>query len=232
MGLYLHTRAQAASLASGTGMTVEEAFLGILAVIAALPGALLLPPLLRRRYPACSGPSAAEGMVRPLPLAPLTLALSLPLAAGMGWSSGHLFSAPVLGAFTPALVTLALMDVERGLLPNVVIYPASLAALLLHPLLGLTLTQAVLGGLVGFLVFLVLHLLPIGEMGAGDVKLAALLGLLLGFPRVFDGLLIGALLGGLAAFVLLLRRRRAMPYGPFLIAGAVTVLLLPRSFSL
>jgi leader peptidase (prepilin peptidase)/N-methyltransferase len=64
-------------------------------------------------------------------------------------------------------------------------------------------------------------------MGMGDVKLAALIGLVLGalgleYVAVAAGL--GILLGGVGAIVALLRgagRKQALPFGPFLAAGAV-----------
>ncbi len=64
-------------------------------------------------------------------------------------------------------------------------------------------------------------------MGFGDVKLAALLGLYLGFvglPQLAVGVLAAFLLGGLAgATLLVLRRadrRTAIPFGPWMLAGA------------
>ena len=62
-------------------------------------------------------------------------------------------------------------------------------------------------------------------MGGGDVKLAGVIGLLLGYPTVFTGLLLGIILGGLAAAVLLLFKRitlrSTMAYAPYLASGAL-----------
>jgi leader peptidase (prepilin peptidase) / N-methyltransferase len=66
-------------------------------------------------------------------------------------------------------------------------------------------------------------------MGAGDVKLAAVLGAVLGFPQIIAGLPIGFVIGGLAGMaVLALRvkgRKDTIPFGPSLIIGAALVLL-------
>jgi leader peptidase (prepilin peptidase)/N-methyltransferase len=66
-------------------------------------------------------------------------------------------------------------------------------------------------------------------MGAGDVKLAFLIGMLTGFPWVLQALVVGILLGGLAAALLLLFRlrgpRQYIPYAPYLVAGAMATLL-------
>jgi prepilin signal peptidase PulO-like enzyme (type II secretory pathway) len=76
-----------------------------------------------------------------------------------------------------------------------------------------------------FLFFLLLYLLTRGRgMGFGDVKLAFLLGLVLGFPGVFYAIYIAFLTGGLAGIILILWKKKTMkssvPFGPFLIIGA------------
>ena len=67
-------------------------------------------------------------------------------------------------------------------------------------------------------------------MGYGDVKLAAFIGLMSGFPLVIVALLVGVVAGGLAAVFLLISglvksRKAAIPYGPFLAVGAMTALI-------
>jgi leader peptidase (prepilin peptidase)/N-methyltransferase len=72
-------------------------------------------------------------------------------------------------------------------------------------------------------------------MGFGDVKLAGLLGLYLGWlgwSPVWIGTLAGFLLGGLAGVALLVarraHRRTAIPFGPSMLAGALLAVLLAR----
>ena len=66
-------------------------------------------------------------------------------------------------------------------------------------------------------------------MGIGDVKLAALIGLATGFPYGMLSLLIGILIGGIFAVVLLVfklkGRKDAIPYGTFLGIGPIITLL-------
>jgi len=114
------------------------------------------------------------------------------------------------------------------------------------------------GGLAGFVIMSVFYYLGVlfsrfrarrlqasgrpvdGEeaLGGGDVTLAAILGLLMGWPLIWFGLLLGVLLGGvlgLAVVVAVLVRgeygRRAMtlfmPYGPAFVASAFLILFLP-----
>jgi leader peptidase (prepilin peptidase)/N-methyltransferase len=95
-----------------------------------------------------------------------------------------------------------------------------------------------LGALFGFLVSR-RRGRPLQEVvfGAGDVKLAAFIGLAVGFPQVVFALVLGILLGGVAALGVLLQQvlvqRRysaftAMPYGPFLVVGAWVMLWFGR----
>jgi leader peptidase (prepilin peptidase)/N-methyltransferase len=73
----------------------------------------------------------------------------------------------------------------------------------------------------------------IGPMGGGDVKLAGVLGLYLGWlgmPCLYAGLLYGTLAAAAAALLLVITRRAgrrsALPYGPFLLGGAWLAILL------
>ena len=76
-------------------------------------------------------------------------------------------------------------------------------------------------------------------MGGGDVKLAALIGLVVGFPGVLWALTLGIVAGGITALLLVLFPRwelgSHMPYSPFLCFGVVIALLynpLPLVFPL
>jgi leader peptidase (prepilin peptidase)/N-methyltransferase len=73
-----------------------------------------------------------------------------------------------------------------------------------------------------------------GAMGAGDVKLAALIGVVMGFPQVLAALILGAMAGGLGALLVLATGKGGLksyiPYGPFLCLGPILILLDPLSF--
>jgi leader peptidase (prepilin peptidase)/N-methyltransferase len=110
---------------------------------------------------------------------------------------------------------------------------------------------SLLGGLVGIGIMWVLYSLgdklvrdmarkrgqPTDEvaLGFGDVNLSGVLGLMLGWPVIILGLFIAIFIGGIISLlylvVMLISRRyhlfTALPYGPYLIAGAVPLLYLP-----
>jgi leader peptidase (prepilin peptidase)/N-methyltransferase len=138
----------------------------------------------------------------------------------------------VVGAvFATILVLLTAIDLDRRLIPNVIVLPATavvlVAQIALYPDRTLEWLLASLGAALFF--FLPLLVYPAG-MGMGDVKLAALLGAALG--KSVAAAVFGALLAGAAfAILVLLReglsaRKKAIAYGPFLALGGLVVLLL------
>jgi leader peptidase (prepilin peptidase)/N-methyltransferase len=137
----------------------------------------------------------------------------------------------VVGAvFAAVLVLLSAIDVDCRLIPNVIVLPAT--ALLLAAQIGLYPNRAVewvLASLLAALfLFLPLLVFPTG-MGMGDIKLAALLGAVLG-KSVAWAILVGLLAGGVFSIGVLIRegmsaRKKAIAYGPFLALGGVIVLL-------
>ncbi|MFD3819543.1 prepilin peptidase [Streptomyces rubiginosohelvolus] len=167
------------------------------------------------------------------PLATVLVCVALAVATGarpelVGWL-----------ALAPVAVLLAVVDRRVHRLPDPLTLPLAAAALLL--LGGAALlpghagswTSGLLGGLAlgGF--YLLLFLINPNGMGFGDVKLALALGVALGwygwtvlFVGGFAGFLFGAAYG--LALVLLRRagRRTGIPFGPFMIAGALTGVLL------
>jgi prepilin signal peptidase PulO-like enzyme (type II secretory pathway) len=136
----------------------------------------------------------------------------------------------VLASWCSFLLLIALIDLRYRLVLNVLIYPAAVVALLLRSVPpGRDTLTALLGGAVGLSLFSLVALVRRGGMGAGDVKLAALIGLMVGFPQVLWALTLGILAGGVMALFLLLTHLRElksyMPYAPFLCFGAVITLV-------
>ncbi|MGP3953768.1 prepilin peptidase [Streptomyces sp. 7N604] len=139
----------------------------------------------------------------------------------------------------PFLLVLALVDRAVHRLPDVLTLtlPGAAAALLgaAAPLPGHagSWAGALLGGLGLGGAYLVLFLIHPSGMGFGDVKLALTLGVALGWygwPVLFAGAFASFLLGALYGAGLLLTRRAgrkaALPFGPFMISGALLGVLL------
>jgi prepilin peptidase CpaA len=104
-----------------------------------------------------------------------------------------------------ALVAASLTDVAHRTIPNVITYPLALFGLIYHIVLaGMSgLLFSISGLLVGGGLLLLFYAL--GGMGAGDVKLMAAVGSILGPLGVFHAFLYSALVGGLYALVVLYR---------------------------
>ena len=127
------------------------------------------------------------------------------------------------------LVALAAIDVATRLLPNRITLPVSALAVALRAADERSaLLEVAVAGLAAFAAFYVLAILARGGFGMGDVKLAAMLGFLLG-KAVLPALLLGVVAGGLWSAVLLLTRRAGMrssiAYGPFLALGGALAIL-------
>ena len=128
------------------------------------------------------------------------------------------------------LVLLTATDLEQRRLPHLLLDPL-IAAAALFVLFNPTVTPlaALIGAAaaVGFLG--VLGLVIRGGVALGDLYLVAPLGLLLGWPAVFQSVFVAAILSAVIAIALLAMRRVGMksyiPFGPFLVAGAVITLL-------
>jgi leader peptidase (prepilin peptidase) / N-methyltransferase len=127
------------------------------------------------------------------------------------------------------LVGIAAYDIANRRIKNAVTIPVSVIAVLLRAVFERSaLVEVVVAGLVIFLVVLALSLVLRGGLGMGDVKLAGMLGFVLGW-KVLPALFVGAIAGGIVGAALLARpggRRSTMAYGPYLALGGAAAILL------
>ncbi|MGP0222712.1 MULTISPECIES: prepilin peptidase [unclassified Paenarthrobacter] len=149
-------------------------------------------------------------------------------------------------------VRLTVIDVRSHLLPNRIVFPSyGIAGVLLlaaavaafavpgtgraadASLFGIPGLGVIAGAAVLWVFYFVLRLIHPPGMGFGDVKLAGVLGLYLGYlgwQHLFAGTFAAFLLGGLWSLALLLARRgtlrSAIPFGPFMLAGAAAAMVL------
>jgi leader peptidase (prepilin peptidase)/N-methyltransferase len=161
------------------------------------------------------------------------------LFAAMALRFGAAWALPGYLVFVAALLAVSAIDLERFLIPNRVVYPALVASLVLLGLAALLDHDgdALVRGLIGAVaasggLFALALLYPRG-MGMGDVKLALLLGLYLGWlslGHVVLGLFLGFLLGSVVGIALLVAgvrgRKDHLPFAPFLATGAVLAVLV------
>jgi leader peptidase (prepilin peptidase) / N-methyltransferase len=129
-----------------------------------------------------------------------------------------------------ALIAITAIDLEHQIIPDRITVPgiaAGFLAALVDP--RLTWTESLLGIALGAALIFVVIVASRGGMGGGDMKLCAMIGAFLGWKLALLTILLAVVLGGLVAVTLLIvgrkRRRDAIPFGPFLAAGAVVSLL-------
>lgn len=142
-----------------------------------------------------------------------------------------------------ALAALTVIDVEHYRLPDLIVLPTLAASVPLVAIVSLVddspdrIRYALVGAALYFGFLFVAHLISPRGMGFGDVKLAAVMGLYVGWlgtgyaqalALVLWAMLIGFVTGTVLGLVLLVvrRRSRAFPFGPFLALGCVAAIML------
>ncbi|WP_308290953.1 prepilin peptidase [Micromonospora sp. RL09-050-HVF-A] len=230
-------------------MTVA-AMLGVLAGLAAPRIARSFPP----RTPPAMHPTPAPAVASvpapdcapaPAPAvasAPAPVGIAVVGAVVLGGLAAARWPEPALPAFLLVAavgLVLAVADLTSLRLPDPLVGAAALGggtALTVAAVVTGTpgrLALALAGAALSLLLYVVLALLPRSRLGFGDVKLAAVLGLplgWLGWPTLWLGLLLPHLLQGLLVLALLaarrVRRDTALPFGPALLTGAWLAVLL------
>jgi prepilin signal peptidase PulO-like enzyme (type II secretory pathway) len=178
--------------------------------------------------PADGRSEASERLLQnPAPAA--LVASALVIFAFVALPLDHALVAALTGV---TLVVISAIDIERGIIPNRIVLPAT--AIVLVAQIALFPDRAgewALAAILAALFFLVPNVLSRKLMGMGDVKLALLLGAALGWQVagavvlaclcVFPVALVTLARGGLAA------RKATIPFGPFLSLGALIMLFVP-----
>ena len=154
--------------------------------------------------------------------------------------------APYLVLFAVSLL-FSVIDLERYLIPNRLLVPTLYLSGALMAVTSLldgspsALLRALAGASLFFLIMFMFHLLNPAGLGLGDVKLAFLLGLFLGWAGgsigpslrlTVYGLFFGSLLGsfvGVGKLLIVRKRGQHFPYGPSLCAGTLITLVAATS---
>lgn len=154
---------------------------------------------------------------------------------GPGWSTAAMLYLVAVG------VALTLIDVDHHRLPDAIVLPSYAVGVVLLTVASWpdlaagdwsALLRAVVGAAILFAFYFVLLVVHPRGMGLGDVKLAGLLGLYLGWAG-WSALVVGAfaafLLGGVFAIALLVTgragRTSGIPFGPWMLVGAAVGLV-------
>jgi leader peptidase (prepilin peptidase)/N-methyltransferase len=171
------------------------------------------------------------GERRPLRAPLLELAVIAAFALIAWQSGGDWLRAALFCLYAWFLLVVLVIDLEHRLVLNVMTGPAAVLALAASFLPGTPAPlDALIGGAGAFAVFFLIALVGRGAMGMGDVKLAGVIGLMLGYPLVVPALLAGVILGGIAAAIMLITKRAtrktAIAYAPYLCLGALAMLIL------
>jgi leader peptidase (prepilin peptidase)/N-methyltransferase len=150
------------------------------------------------------------------------------------WYYGFSIELGVVAFYFCLFFIILVIDFEHHLILNKVVYPSAVVALALSIFLPEldsvpSIASATAGGAVGLGLFLLIAIVSRGGMGWGDVKMAALIGLVTGFPLIFVTILLAVILGGLVAWILILlkvkSRKQSIPFGPFLSLATMATLL-------
>ena len=191
--------------------------------------------LLKGRCRTCGAPISARY--------PLIEALTAAVFAGVGAHFGRAWELPAFLVLAATLIAVAFIDLEHYIVPNRILNAALFLGV---PLLVLAAAAddrwsdfrgALIGGVLGLALLLAIHLVNPRGMGMGDVKLAGVEGLYLGFlglRHVLFGLFLGFLLGSVGGILLIATRIRSrrdhIPFAPFLAAGALLAVFVGNGF--
>lgn len=195
---------------------------------------LLADAVIRRVLPQLAGDASNRLQIT-------TAAVTFVLSALLAWRFGSAAELPAYVLLGVLAVPLARIDIVHHLLPNRLVGPLLGAGLVLLAFAAMAqgaagdLYRGAAGSVILFILYLILALTSGNGLGMGDVKLAAPLGLYLGYlgwAHLFYGGALAFVAGGLASVILVLKNRGNKPkevaYGPsMLAAGLAIILLLP-----
>lgn len=182
--------------------------------------------VLRGRCSSCSAPISIR-----YPLVELLTGL---MAAALALEFGPTVELPVYFVFISALIVVTFIDLDHRIIPDVVSIPGvvlglGFAFLTRHPGPLASLIGAAVGAGVILAIAGGYYLVTRTEgMGMGDAKLLAMVGAFLGWKAVVVSLILGSFMGALVGVVIMASQgkdsRYAVPFGPFLSAGAAVYL--------
>ena len=211
-----------------------KAAVTVLCALLGVPGGLLVNHLVDRipeRQPL--RPVPALRTLAGSTVQVLAIVATVLLFAGAALRFGADWVVPAYLVFFVCLVSITVIDAERQIIPNYIVYPTIFASVPLLALAALVqdewdrFGQSLIGATLAWLALFVIHLVSPAGMGFGDVRLAFVLGLFLGWislSHVLTGLFLGVALIAVIGVVLAIFRLKSLQehiaFGPFLAAGS------------
>ncbi len=170
---------------------------------------------------------------------PVVEALNALGYVGLLWFFGATWSAVAYGMLYSALLVVAGTDLSHKVIPDVITFPGIVVGLLsAATILPLGLVNGLIGLLVGGGILWLLawaspFLFGKEGMGGGDIKLLAMIGAFLGWKPALMTIMVGSFLGSLVGITLIaarvIKREDYIPFGPFLVCGALVALFFGQS---
>lgn len=158
---------------------------------------------------------------------------------GIVWVFGMGWAAAAYALLYSALLVVAGTDLSHKIIPNAVTFPGIILGLLgAGTILPLGFINGLLGALVGGGILWVLawaspYLFGKEGMGGGDIKLLAMIGAFLGWKPALMTIMLGSFLGSVVGVGLIainvIRREDYIPFGPFLVCGALLSLFFGQA---
>jgi leader peptidase (prepilin peptidase)/N-methyltransferase len=190
---------------------------------------------LRGRCRGCGARIGVEPLIVEIVNAALFVAMALKF--GLSWELA------AYCVFAAGLVALSAIDLKTKRLPREVTYTTAAIGAPLLVIAALAndeperIWMAALGAAIAFAFMMLIYVVSRGGMGDGDVRLAPLLGMYLGWLNpgiVLVGLFLGFFLGAIVGVALMAMgaagRRTKIPFGPFLAAGSLLAVFVGQAF--
>jgi leader peptidase (prepilin peptidase)/N-methyltransferase len=179
----------------------------------------------------------------PIPLRyPLVEAATAALFVAAAIRFGASWQLPAFCVFFAALLAISVIDLAHFIIPNRIVYPTLFVTV---PMLAGAAAfdgtwrhfeDALIGGAAGFGALLVVHLISPRGMGFGDVRLAGVIGVMVGWlglrylvVALFLAFLLASIIGLGLIITRVKTRKDAVPFGPFMASGAVIAVLWGRA---
>lgn len=131
--------------------------------------------------------------------------------------------------FIATLIVISFIDLDHYIIPDKILFFFIVAWVAFIPFIPINYINSLIGLVSAGGLLLFIALLSKGGMGGGDIKLAAVIGLYLGWPNALLAMFLACFLAGIVGILLILlkikSRKDIIPFGPFIAAASYITLL-------